>query len=87
MRHYEQELRAIKEIRIERIIKNHAQLMALVEALRLVALRSAALRCAARAALAAVARQHAVNSDPKEVAELGGSTTWNPSAKSPPSTT
>src|SRR5690606_11426170 len=34
---HEQALRQLKEIRIERIIKNHAQLLALVDALRLVA--------------------------------------------------
>lgn len=72
VRHYEQELRAIKEIRIERIIKNHAQLMALVEALRLVAPLSDRQHDAVQRELRAmaVARQHAVNSDPKEVAEF-----------------
>jgi hypothetical protein len=72
VRHYEQELRAIKEIRIERIIKNHAQLMALADALRLVAPLSDRQHDAVQRELRAmaVARQHAVNSDPKEVAEF-----------------
>ncbi|WP_252275190.1 toprim domain-containing protein [Pseudomonas subflava] len=72
VRVYEQELRGLKEIRIERIIKNHAQIMALVDALRLVApitdrQHDAVLR---ELRAMAVARQHAVNSDPKEVAEF-----------------
>ncbi len=69
---HEMALRELREIRIERIIKNHAQMMALVDALRLVVPMSdrehegtlRELRCMA------IARQHAVNSDPKEVAEF-----------------
>ncbi|MDH0894665.1 MULTISPECIES: toprim domain-containing protein [unclassified Pseudomonas] len=72
VRVYEQELRALREIRIERIIKNHAQLMALVDALCLVAplpdrQRDAVIR---ELSAMAVARQHAVNADPQEVAEF-----------------
>lgn len=69
---HEQTLRALKEIRIERIIKNHAQLMALVDALRLIVPLSDRQHDAVMRELSAmaVARQHAVNADPQEVAEF-----------------
>lgn len=69
---HEQALRALKEIRIERIIKNHAQLMALVDALCLIVPLSERQHDAVLRELSAmaVARQHAVNADPQEVAEF-----------------
>lgn len=69
---HEQALRSLKEIRIERIIKNHAQLMALVDAMRLIAPLSDRQHDAVMRELSAmaVARQHAVNADPQEVAEF-----------------
>lgn len=69
---HEQALRELKEIRIERIIKNHAQLLALVDALRLVVNLTDRQHAAAQRELTAmaVARQNAVNSDPTEVAEF-----------------
>ncbi|WP_033727742.1 toprim domain-containing protein [Pseudomonas cremoricolorata] len=69
---HEQALRELREIRVERIIKNHAQLMALVDALRLVVPMADAQHDAILRELRgmALARQHAVNADPKEVAEF-----------------
>ncbi len=69
---HEQALRELKEIRIERIIKNHAQLLALVDALRLVVNLTDRQHAAAQRELTAMAlaRQNAVNSDPVEVAEF-----------------
>lgn len=67
---HEQALRAIKEIRVERIIKNHAQLLAMLDALRTVVPISDRQHQAAKAELnaMAVARQGAINADPDEVA-------------------
>lgn len=67
---HEQALRAIKEIRVERIIKNHAQLLAMLDALRCVAPISERQHQAAQGELTAmaVARQGAINADPDEVA-------------------
>lgn len=72
VRVHEQALREMKEIRIERIIKNHAQLMALVDALRIIVPISDRQHDAVQRELRcmAVARQHSVNSDPREVAEF-----------------
>ncbi len=69
---HEQALRELKEIRIERIIKNHAQLLALLDALRLVVPLTDRQHAAAQRELTAMAlvRQHAVNADPSEVAEF-----------------
>lgn len=69
---HEQALRELKEIRIERIIKNHAQLLALVDALRLVVPLTDRQHAATQRELMAMAlaRQNAVNSDPTEVAEF-----------------
>ncbi|MCQ4242503.1 toprim domain-containing protein [Stutzerimonas stutzeri] len=69
---HEQALRELKEIRIERIIKNHAQLLALLDALRLVVPLTDRQHAAAQRELKAMAlvRQHAVNADPSEVAEF-----------------
>lgn len=69
---HEQALRELKEIRIERIIKNHAQLLALLDALRLVVPLSDRQHQATQRELTAMAlvRQSAVNADPSEVAEF-----------------
>lgn len=69
---HEQALRALKEIRVERIIKNHAQMLALVDALRLVVPFSDQQHAAAQRELTRMAleRQTAINSDPQEVAEF-----------------
>ncbi|WP_376780923.1 toprim domain-containing protein [Stutzerimonas nitrititolerans] len=69
---HEQALRELKEIRIERIIKNHAQLLALLDALRLVVPLSDRQHQATQRELTAMAlvRQNAVNADPAEVAEF-----------------
>ncbi len=69
---HEQALRELKDIRIERIIKNHAQLLALVDALRLVVSLTDRQHAAAQRELTAmaIARQGAVNADPTEVAEF-----------------
>lgn len=69
---HEQALREMREIRIERIIKNHAQMMALVDALRVIVPMSDRQHDATLRELRAMAigRQHAVNADPKEVAEF-----------------
>lgn len=69
---HEQALREQREIRIERIIKNHAQMMALVDALRVVVPMSDRQHESTLRELRAMAvgRQHAVNADPKEVAEF-----------------
>lgn len=72
VRAHEQALRALGEIRIERIIKNHAQLLALVDALRLVIPLGEEQHAAAVRELTAmaIARQSSVNADPVEVAEF-----------------
>lgn len=69
---HEQALRELKEIRIERIIKNHAQLLALLDALRLVVPLTDRQHQATQRELTAMAlvRQSAVNADPSEVAEF-----------------
>lgn len=69
---HEAALRELKEIRIERIIKNHAQLLALLDALRLVVPLSDRQHQATQRELTAMAlvRQSAVNADPSEVAEF-----------------
>lgn len=69
---HEQALRALNQIRVERIIKNHAQLMALVDALATVVPLTERQHGATLAELTrmAVERQGAINADPKEVAEF-----------------
>ncbi len=69
---HEAALRELKDIRIERIIKNHAQLLALLDALRGVVTMTDRQHAAAQRELIAMAlaRQSAVNSDPTEVAEF-----------------
>ena len=69
---HEQALRELKEIRIERIIKNHAQLLALVDCLRLIIPLTDRQHAGAQRELLAMAlaRQTAVNADPAEVAEF-----------------
>lgn len=69
---HEQALRALNQIRVERIIKNHAQLMAAVDALRLMVPITDQQHAAALAELTrmAVERQGAINADPQEVAEF-----------------
>lgn len=69
---HEQELRELKEIRIERIIKNHAQLLALVDALRLVVPLTDRQHATAQRELVAMnlVRQSTVNADLAEVAEF-----------------
>lgn len=69
---HEQALRELKEIRIERIIKNHAQLLALVDCLRLIIPLTDRQHAGAQRELVAMAlaRQTAINADPAEVAEF-----------------
>jgi SAM-dependent methyltransferase len=66
---HEASLRAIREIRVERIIKNHAQLLALLDALSTVAPITPAQLLATQQELMAMAvdRQGAINADPEEV--------------------
>ncbi len=66
---HEQTLRAMREIRVERIIKNHAQMLALLDALRLVVpITDEQLRTTREELLAmALDRQGAINADPDEV--------------------
>ncbi|WP_421684637.1 bifunctional DNA primase/helicase [Stutzerimonas urumqiensis] len=72
VREHEATLRALGEIRVERIIKNHAQMMALLDCLRLVVPVTDQQHAAAMRELdrMAVARQQAINADPAEVAEF-----------------
>lgn len=65
-------LRSLKQIRIERLILNHAMLMALVDALRLVVPLTDHQHTSAQQALLTMAleRQAAVNADAPEVAEF-----------------
>ncbi|WEJ70359.1 toprim domain-containing protein [Pseudomonas sp. PSE14] len=65
-------LRGLKQVRIERLILNHAMLMALVDGLRLVVpLTDTQHACAQQALLTmALERQSAVNADAQEVAEF-----------------
>lgn len=69
VKEHEITLRAIREIRIERIIKNHAQLLALLDALRLILPITDEQHRATQQELIAMAveRQSAMNSDPEEV--------------------
>ncbi|MGE6256273.1 bifunctional DNA primase/helicase, partial [Stutzerimonas stutzeri] len=69
---HEQALRELKDIRIERIIKNHAQLLALVDCLKLIIPLTDRQHAGAQRELVAMAlaRQTAVNADPAEVAEF-----------------
>lgn len=69
VKEHEITLRAIREIRIERIIKNHAQLLALLDALRLILPITDEQHRATQQELIAMAveRQGSVNSDPEEV--------------------
>lgn len=69
VKEHEITLRAIREIRIERIIKNHAQLLALLDALRLILPITDEQHRATQQELIAMAveRQGAMNSDPEEV--------------------
>lgn len=70
--HYEQHLQALPEIKSMRIAKNHAQLMALVDALGEVLQLSAEQAKAAHDQIVtmAVARQQAINADHKFVQEF-----------------
>lgn len=72
VKHHEQELRKLKDIRIERIIKNHSQMMALVECLGLVTNISPVQLAVTLNELKemALTRQHAINSDHPAVAEF-----------------
>lgn len=69
---HEQRLRALRDIRIERIIKCHAQMLALVDALKLVVNLGDDQVRATQDTLVQMAldRQAAINTDPKEVAEF-----------------
>ncbi|MBX9761590.1 MAG: toprim domain-containing protein [Pseudomonadaceae bacterium] len=69
VRLHEQSLRAVREIRVERIIKNHAQLLALLDAVQtVVPLSAEQLRSTQQELMAmAVDRQGAINADPEEV--------------------
>ena len=69
---HEASLRTLKEIRVERIIKNHAQMLALVDALRLVAPLSEQQVAATQQALQAMAleRQESLNADHQSVREF-----------------
>lgn len=69
---YEQQLQALPEVKSMRIAKNHAQLMALVDALALAIKLPDEWRKAAHAEIVAmaVARQHAINADHKFVIEF-----------------
>jgi hypothetical protein len=69
VRAHEQTLRAFREIRVERIIKNHAQMLALLDALRTVVPLTDDQHRATQQELMAMAvdRQGAINADPEEV--------------------
>jgi hypothetical protein len=69
---HEADLRAMQQIRVERIIKNHSQMMALLDALRLIVPITDHQHRAAQQELTdmALARQTAINADVKEVAEF-----------------
>ncbi|MEZ2744302.1 toprim domain-containing protein [Halopseudomonas bauzanensis] len=69
---YEKSLRGMKEIRVERIAKNHAQMLALVDCLEHVAPLTVAMRTEVELVLRrmAVERQQAINSDNPAVAEF-----------------
>src|SRR5690606_38555339 len=69
---YEKELRALKELRVERIAKNHAQMMALVDCLQQVVPLTDAMRTEVELTLRtmAVERQQAISADHPAVAEF-----------------
>ncbi|MNZ06733.1 hypothetical protein D3C78_234900 [compost metagenome] len=69
---HEASLRTIKEIRVERIIKNHAQMLALIDCLRLVAPLSEQQVAATQQALQSMAleRQESLNADHQSVREF-----------------
>ena len=69
---HEKALRGLKQIRHERIVKNHSQLMALVECLKLVCPISDAQIATTHQRLTtmAVERQMAINNDVQAVAEF-----------------
>jgi hypothetical protein len=69
---HEQQLRRLKEIRVERIIKNHSQLMALVDCLRLVCPLDDNYVATTQQALMSMAleRQAAISADHPLVAEF-----------------
>lgn len=69
---HEASLRTLKEIRVERIIKNHAQMLALVDCLRLVAPLSEQQVATTQEALQAMAleRQESLNADHQSVREF-----------------
>lgn len=69
---HEANLRTLKEIRVERIIKNHAQMLALVDCLRLVAPLSEQQVASTQQALQAMAleRQESLNADHQSVREF-----------------
>lgn len=69
VKEHERTLRAIREIRVERIIKNHAQLLALLDALRcILPITNEQHRDTQQELIAmAVERQGAINADPEEV--------------------
>jgi len=69
---YEKTLRSLKEIRLERIAKNHAQMMALVDCLTHVVPLTDAMRTEVELTLRrmAVERQQSLNSDHRLVAEF-----------------
>lgn len=72
VRVYEAALREKKDIRIERVIKNHAQMLALLDCLRLVVALPAEMVEATRQALVdmALERQRAISADHPLVAEF-----------------
>lgn len=69
---HERQLRTLKEIRVERIIKNHSQLMALVDCLRLVCPLDESQVVTTQQALTVMAleRQSAISADHPLVAEF-----------------
>ncbi len=69
---HERQLRELKDIRVERIIKNHSQLMALVDCLRLVCLLDEKQVATTHQALMSMAleRQAAISADHPLVAEF-----------------
>lgn len=69
---YEAALRERKELRMERVIKNHAQMLALVDCLALVAPLTAEMIAETKKELAAMAvqRQEAIHADHPAVAEF-----------------
>ncbi|WP_118130757.1 toprim domain-containing protein [Pseudomonas abyssi] len=70
--HYETEFRAMRQVRVERIGKNHAQIMALVECLQQLTPITRAQLDEVYVTLRQMAeqRQESINADPSEVAEF-----------------